>query len=61
VVRAVPGAQEVTVTPTGLTVNLVGTPRGDLVRALVAAGLSVERLMPQRGLEEAFLALVGEG
>jgi ABC-2 type transport system ATP-binding protein len=61
VAATVPGAQEVTVTPTGLTLNLVGTPRGELVRALVAAGLSIDRLTPQRGLEEAFLALVGEG
>ena len=30
-------------------------------RALVAAGVAVDRLAPQRGLEEAFLALVGEG
>ena len=60
VARGVVGAQEVAVTPTGLTLNLVGTPRGDLVRALVAAGISIDKVAPQRGLEEAFLALVGE-
>jgi hypothetical protein len=27
---------------------------------LVADGLAVDRIAPQRGLEEAFLALVGE-
>jgi ABC-2 type transport system ATP-binding protein len=61
VAGGVPGTQEVTVTPTGVTLKLVGTPRGDLVRALVEAGLAIEKVAPQRGLEEAFLALVGEG
>ena len=41
--------------------KLVGTPRSELVRVLVADGLAVDRIAPQRGLEEAFLALVGEG
>lgn len=40
--------------------RLVGTPRAGLVRALVEAGLQVERVAPRRGLEEAFLAVVGE-
>jgi ABC-2 type transport system ATP-binding protein len=61
VARRVPGARDVTVTPTGLTLALVGTPRSELVRALVDARLEVDRITPQRGLEEAFLALVGEG
>jgi ABC-2 type transport system ATP-binding protein len=61
VARGVPGAQQVAVTASGLTLQLVGTPRGVLVRALVEAGLSVDKVAPQRGLEEAFLALVGEG
>lgn len=60
VAREVPGAQDVTTTDTGITLKLLGTPRAELVRALVRAGIDVERLAPQRGLEEAFLALVGE-
>jgi ABC-2 type transport system ATP-binding protein len=54
------GARDVEITPTGITLKLVGTPRSELVRVLVADGLSVNRITPQRGLEEAFLALVGE-
>ena len=46
--------------PSGITLKLVGTPRSELVRVLVADGLAVDRITPQRGLEEAFLALVGE-
>jgi ABC-2 type transport system ATP-binding protein len=47
-------------TSTGIALSLVGTPRGELVRTLVDAGLQVDRVAPRRGLEEAFLALVGE-
>ena len=46
--------------PGGITLKLVGTPRSELVRVLVADGLAVDRITPQRGLEDAFLALVGE-
>jgi ABC-2 type transport system ATP-binding protein len=60
VAATVPGARDIEVVPSGLVLSLVGTPRGHLVRALVDAGLDVERITPQRGLEEAFLALVGE-
>jgi ABC-2 type transport system ATP-binding protein len=61
VAASVDGARDVGTTPTGIVLRLVGTPRGVLVAALVGAGLGVERVAPQRGLEEAFLALVGEG
>jgi ABC-2 type transport system ATP-binding protein len=61
VAQGVAGATGVQVTESGFTLNLVGTSRGELVRSLVEAGLSVERVSPQRGLEQAFLALVGEG
>jgi ABC-2 type transport system ATP-binding protein len=61
IAAALPGAQNVELSDTGFTLNLLGTPRGELVRALVDAGLSVDRVSPQRGLEQAFLALVGEG
>jgi ABC-2 type transport system ATP-binding protein len=61
VAAKVPGAQEIEATPTGLTLSLEGTPRAELVRALVEAGIGVDRVQPQRGLEQVFLALVGEG
>ena len=60
VAEAVTGVHDVTITPTGLVVRVSRSARSQLVRALVAAGLEVERVAPQRGLEEAFLALVGE-
>jgi ABC-2 type transport system ATP-binding protein len=60
VARDLPGARDVRATPTGMTLTLVGTPRAELVRALVDARVDVDRITPQHGLEEAFLALVGE-
>jgi ABC-2 type transport system ATP-binding protein len=60
VTEQVPGTQDIRRTPTGLSLRLVGTPRAELLRRLVEAGVGVERLAPQRGLEEAFLSLVGE-
>ena len=60
VAASLDGAREVATTPSGITLKLVGTPRSELVRLLVADGLAVDRITPQRGLEEAFLALVGE-
>ena len=59
--RPLDGARDVAVHAGGITLKLVGTPRSELVRVLVADGLAVDRIAPQRGLEEAFLALVGEG
>jgi len=58
VAQGVPGAREVRTTPSGLVLRLDPEHRPDLVRALVGAGLAVDRMAPQRGLEEAFLALV---
>jgi ABC-2 type transport system ATP-binding protein len=43
----------------GLVVNMNGTPRADVVAALVRAGVGVDRVAPRRRLEDAFLALVG--
>jgi ABC-2 type transport system ATP-binding protein len=60
VAEQLPGARDVEVTGTGLVLQLIGTPRGQLVRALVEAGLQVDRVTPRHGLEEAFLALVGQ-
>jgi ABC-2 type transport system ATP-binding protein len=44
---------------TGLVVDLDGTPRTDVVKALVNAGVGVDRVVPRRRLEDAFLTLVG--
>lgn len=43
----------------GLVVDLDGTPRADVVAALVRAGVGVDRVVPRRRLEDAFLSLVG--
>ncbi|MFC4146532.1 alpha/beta fold hydrolase [Micromonospora mangrovi] len=44
----------------GLVVDTNGTPRSDVVAELVRAGIGVDRVVPRRRLEDAFLALVGE-
>lgn len=43
-----------------LVVETDGVPRADVVAALVGAGVGVDRVVPRRRLEDAFLALVGE-
>jgi ABC-2 type transport system ATP-binding protein len=43
----------------GLVVDIDGAPRADVVAALVNAGVGVDRVVPRRRLEDAFLALVG--
>jgi ABC-2 type transport system ATP-binding protein len=43
-----------------LVVDLNGTARSTVVAELVRAGVGVERVVPRRRLEDAFLALVGE-
>ncbi|MFG1605733.1 alpha/beta fold hydrolase [Actinoplanes sp. NPDC049265] len=45
---------------TGLIVDMNGTPRAEVVASLVKAGIGVDRVVPRRRLEDAFLALVGE-
>ncbi|AGZ46441.1 putative ABC transporter ATP-binding protein with X-Pro dipeptidyl-peptidase domain [Actinoplanes friuliensis DSM 7358] len=44
----------------GLIVDMNGTPRTELVASLVQAGIGVDRVVPRRRLEDAFLALVGD-
>jgi ABC-2 type transport system ATP-binding protein len=46
--------------PSGLIVDMNGTPRADVVASLVRAGIDVDRVVPRRRLEDAFLALVGD-
>ena len=69
-VSDVPAASEVlsglgvrSVVPDGgnsLIVDMNGTPRTEVVASLVRAGIGVDRVVPRRRLEDAFLALVGE-
>jgi ABC-2 type transport system ATP-binding protein len=42
----------------GLVVDINGMPRAEVVAALVKAGVGVDRVVPRRRLEDAFLALV---
>jgi len=44
----------------GLIVDMDGTPRTEVVASLVRAGVGVDRVVPRRRLEDAFLALVGD-
>ena len=44
----------------GLIVDMNGTPRAEMVASLVRAGVDVDRVVPRRRLEDAFLALVGD-
>jgi len=45
---------------TGLTIDIDGVPRSEIVAALVRAGIGVETVQARRQLEDAFLGLVGE-
>ncbi len=53
-VRVLPDAEG------GLVVDTNGTARSEVVAELVRAGIGVDRVVPRRRLEDAFLALVGE-
>jgi ABC-2 type transport system ATP-binding protein len=44
----------------GLIVDMNGTARSEVVASLVGAGIGVDRLVPRRRLEDAFLSLVGD-
>ena len=44
----------------GVLVKINGSAPSAIVAALVAGGVAVERVMPHRRLEDAFLALIGE-
>jgi ABC-2 type transport system ATP-binding protein len=48
-------------TDDGLVVELGGVSRAKALQAVVEAGIAVVQFSPRRHLEEAFLALVGEG
>jgi ABC-2 type transport system ATP-binding protein len=53
------GVRSVTPDGSGIVVDIDGTPRTEVVAALVRAGVGVDRVVPRRRLEDAFLALVG--
>jgi ABC-2 type transport system ATP-binding protein len=60
IAAAVDGVGDVRVQDRVLTVRAPAPARAELVRALVLADVRVDRIAPERGLEETFLALVGE-
>jgi ABC-2 type transport system ATP-binding protein len=60
VLASVPGVQSVQHEGGGLTVELDGLPRAELVAALVHAGIGVQTVQARRQLEDTFLGLVGE-
>jgi ABC-2 type transport system ATP-binding protein len=55
-----PGVRTVSTDRAELVVDVDGRPRAEVVAALVTAGIGVDRVVPRRRLEDAFLALVGE-
>jgi ABC-2 type transport system ATP-binding protein len=55
-----PGVRGVTDESPGLSVDLDGVSRADLVTALVRAGIAVETVTSRHQLEDAFLGLVGD-
>jgi ABC-2 type transport system ATP-binding protein len=58
--NALPGVVSAGKSHDGVVMDLNGTPPADVVAALVAAGIKVDRVAPQRRLEEVFLTLVGQ-
>ena len=58
--RALPASSVTPDGPSGLIVDMNGTPRAEVVASLVRAGVDVDRVVPRRRLEDAFLALVGD-
>ncbi|GAA3723187.1 hypothetical protein GCM10022205_03850 [Spinactinospora alkalitolerans] len=57
-VRAVTGVSAAEATDEGLLVHLDGIAVGDLVAELVGRGVRVDRVVPRRRLEDAFLSLI---
>jgi ABC-2 type transport system ATP-binding protein len=60
IAASVRNVDEVRLTPTGLLVRADPIARRELIRRLVLADVRVDRVAPQRGLEQTFLALIGE-
>lgn len=60
VLDALPGVRGIEAEVGGLTIQLDGMPRTELVAALVRGGVGVRTVTARRQLEDAFLGLVGE-
>src|SRR5205085_12383002 len=60
VLKRIPGVRRVVPEPPGLTAELDGVRRSELVKALVEAGVGVETVTARHRLEDAFLGMVGE-
>jgi ABC-2 type transport system ATP-binding protein len=60
VIRALPGVRGVRAEHPGLSVDLDGIRRSDVVSALVNAGVAVETVQSRHRLEDAFLGLLAE-
>lgn len=60
VLDALPGVRGIEAEVGGLTIQLDGMPRTELVVALVRGGVGVRTVTARRQLEDAFLGLVGE-
>ena len=60
VLEQLPGVSAAS-TDEGLVAELDGYGRAAALQALVGAGIGVDQFTPRRRLEDAFLALVGEG
>ncbi len=58
VLEAMPTVRRIDDEPPGLAVSVDGTPRSELVAALVGAGIAVETVTARHRLEDAFLGLV---
>jgi ABC-2 type transport system ATP-binding protein len=60
VLGALPGVVHVSDEYPGLSVELSGAKRSDIVAALVGAGVAVETVSARHALEDAFMGLVGD-
>jgi ABC-2 type transport system ATP-binding protein len=60
VLKKTPGVLRVIPEPPGLTVELDGLKRSQVVAALVGAGVGVETVTARHRLEDAFLGLIGD-
>jgi len=61
VLHALAGIQRAEPHPDGVLVHPDGVPASVVVAALVRAGIPVEQVTRGRRLEDAFLALIGDG
>ena len=61
VLHRLPGIERAEPHPDGVLVHPDGVPASAVVAALVRAGVPVEQVMRGRRLEDAFLALIGDG